>query len=150
MRRVIFICALLLIVTTQVQAESVIELKSGDIIRGEIIEQTDEFIKVKKLDMEMTYWMDEIVKVTNEEEGQETSEQEELSNEQVSENIEYVALSVLGSIDQVTLSEMGKRIGKAKALLESILKGHRPPSEDIVSAIRSLESLEMVIEGFSQ
>ena len=67
MKRIIVFTVFILLTTT-VSAET-IKLKSGEVIEGEIVERTEEYIKVDFEDVELTYYFDEIESVDGDEMG---------------------------------------------------------------------------------
>jgi len=54
-----FFCLCLFIVIN-CPAQTVVELKSGYVVEGELLERDNEYIKVRVNDVALTYWMDEI------------------------------------------------------------------------------------------
>lgn len=61
--KIIFLCLAVALVAVPVFAD-MITLKSGRKIEGEIIESTDEIVRIESYGLELTYSMDEIDKIT--------------------------------------------------------------------------------------
>ncbi|NQU18539.1 hypothetical protein HQ550_00095, partial [bacterium] len=66
-------------------AQTVVELKSGYVVEGELLERDNEYIKVRVNDVALTYWMDEIENIHSETEPAIITEQETISDTQQQE-----------------------------------------------------------------
>jgi len=60
MTKRIVLLGIFLLVTISSQAQTTVELKSGHIIEGELLEQNDKYITLKVNGITLTYWLDEI------------------------------------------------------------------------------------------
>lgn len=63
MKKFLFILCVYLLAVAPSYAKSVIHLKGGDKIDGDIIERTDDYVKVNFEGIELTYWNDQIERV---------------------------------------------------------------------------------------
>lgn len=65
MKKIILVCCLCLLIVNISYAQTVIKLKSGKTIEGELIEKTDKYIKLKFHGVSLTYWIDEVESIND-------------------------------------------------------------------------------------
>ena len=63
MRAVVFLCCLFFLATNS-YAQTVIHLHSGKTVEGQLVETTDDCVKIKVYDVDLTFWRDEIDHIT--------------------------------------------------------------------------------------
>ena len=54
------ICCIVLFAISSSYAEMIVQLKSGKILEGDMLEKTDEYVKLIYQDIEVTCWLDEV------------------------------------------------------------------------------------------
>lgn len=70
MRKIILIFSIFLFVINSSYAKTVLHLKSGKTVEGDLLEKTEEYIKISFLGTALTYWMDDIESVESDTEAQ--------------------------------------------------------------------------------
>ncbi len=128
-----------------------IELKSGKVVEGTLLEEKDDYIKVSNLGVEMTYWKDEIAKVDKGEGADEDVKGHSLVGQEDLQGAGGSLPTAPKSFnDPRLLSDTKETLDSLNAMLQGMLEGQNPSKRDINFMLKKLSDLESTFNELLQ
>lgn len=142
MRKILLILLFFMFVVIPIAAaQTVITLNSGKTIEGAIVEQTEEYVKINSLGVEMTFYLDEIATI-EESQGEAASSDEPTPEEYRQATYQRFIESIQ---EGGMLEGIGTKIENLRTILNAVLAGETPSEEKIEEGINDLNTLELII-----
>ncbi|MFH1691976.1 MAG: DUF5684 domain-containing protein [Candidatus Omnitrophota bacterium] len=117
MKKILIIFCLCFLAASPSYAKSVVHLKGGEQVTGDIVERTDDYVRINFEGVELTYWSDQIEKI-DEQKGQDILSQDVIDvSSQSSPEEKPTDVSTMQSVIEVIVPEASDESIETKSLV---------------------------------